>query len=430
MQNLRNSEAEQFLLGCIILEGDLIKETALEPKHFAEERHKRIFEAMRKVDKLGKPVELANIAASMGDTLNAVGGFEYLTNLASAVPSTHSFETYETLIYEAFRLRDLQSAALAFASSPTDEGITELYQKTIEAQEVGVKETRTKMDVLTEIFMSMEEDHGDLTGVDTGLADLNAMTGGWQKSDLIIVAARPSMGKTAFALNLGYNNAQNGGVTDIFSLEMSDTQLTHRMLSSVGSIEGTKWRNPKKYFSEDDYDRANKAMGEYEKLDIYIHDHPTQTVADIRSKIRKTKKDHPDQDHLVIIDYLQLITPIGKSESKNHEVGEITRELKNMARSFNVPIILLSQLSRGVEQRNDKRPMMSDLRDSGSIEQDADIVTFLYRDDYYDKKSEAKNIVEIIFAKQRNGSTGTITAAFVKEYGKFLNLSRQMEAAM
>ncbi|AMM98466.1 replicative DNA helicase [Bacillus pumilus] len=430
MQNLRNVEAEQFLLGCIILEGDLIKETALEPKHFAEERHKQIFAAMRDVDRLGKPVELANIAASMGGTLNEVGGFEYLTNLASTVPSKHAFETYETLIYEAFRLRDVQSAALAFASSPTDEGITELYQKTIEAQEVGVKETRTKMDVLTEIFMSMEEDHGDLTGVDTGLADLNAMTGGWQKSDLIIVAARPSMGKTAFALNLGYNNAQNGGVTDIFSLEMSDTQLTHRMLSSVGSIEGTKWRNPRKYFSEDDYERANKAMGEYEKLDIYIHDHPTQTVADIRSKIRKTKKDHPDQDHLVIIDYLQLITPIGKAESKNHEVGEITRELKNMARSFNVPIILLSQLSRGVEQRQDKRPMMSDLRDSGSIEQDADIVTFLYRDDYYDKKSEAKNIVEIIFAKQRNGSTGTITAAFVKEYGKFINLSRQMEAAM
>lgn len=430
MQNLRNVEAEQFLLGCIILEGDLIKETALEPKHFAEERHKQIFAAMRDVDKLGKPVELANIAASMGGTLNEVGGFEYLTNLASTVPSKHAFETYETLIYEAFRLRDVQSAALAFASSPTDEGITELYQKTIEAQEVGVKETRTKMDVLTEIFMSMEEDHGDLTGVNTGLADLNAMTGGWQKSDLIIVAARPSMGKTAFALNLGYNNALNGGVTDVFSLEMSDTQLTHRMLSSIGSIEGTKWRNPKRYFSEDDYDRANKAMGEYEKLDIYIHDHPTQTVADIRSKIRKTKKDHPDQDHLVIIDYLQLITPIGKAESKNHEVGEITRELKNMARSFNVPIILLSQLSRSVENRNDKRPMMSDLRDSGSIEQDADIVTFLYRDDYYNKKSEAKNIVEIIFAKQRNGSTGTINAVFVKEYGKFVNLSRQMEAAM
>ncbi|MGE6671018.1 replicative DNA helicase [Bacillus altitudinis] len=430
MQNLRNVEAEQFLLGCIILEGDLIKETALEPKHFAEERHKQIFAAMRDVEKLGKPVELANIAASMGGTLNEVGGFEYLTNLASTVPSKHAFETYETLIYEAFRLRDVQSAALAFASSPTDEGITELYQKTIEAQEVGVKETRTKMDVLTEIFMSMEEDHGDLTGVNTGLADLNAMTGGWQKSDLIIVAARPSMGKTAFALNLGYNNALNGGVTDVFSLEMSDTQLTHRMLSSIGSIEGTKWRNPKRYFSEDDYDRANKAMGEYEKLDIYIHDHPTQTVADIRSKIRKTKKDHPDQDHLVIIDYLQLITPIGKAESKNHEVGEITRELKNMARSFNVPIILLSQLSRSVENRNDKRPMMSDLRDSGSIEQDADIVTFLYRDDYYNKKSEAKNIVEIIFAKQRNGSTGTINAVFVKEYGKFVNLSRQMEAAM
>lgn len=186
----------------------------------------------------------------------------------------------------------------------------------------------------------------------------------------------------------------------------------------------------KKYFSDQDYDRANKAMGEYEKLDIYIHDQPTQTVADIRSQIRKTKKDHPDQDHLVIIDYLQLITPIGKFESKNYEVGAITKELKNMARSFNVPIILLSQLSRGVEQRQDKRPMMSDLRDSGSIEQDADIVTFLYRDDYYNKDSEQKNIVEIIFAKQRNGEVGTINAAFMKEYGRFVNLSRQMEAAL
>ncbi|MGJ5835917.1 MULTISPECIES: replicative DNA helicase [Bacillus] len=430
MQNLRNVEAEQFLLGCIIIEGDLIKETTLEPKHFAEERHKQIFKAMREVDKLGRQVELANISASLGEALAAVGGFEYLTNLASAVPSTHSFETYETLIYEAFRLRDLQSAALAFASSPTDEGIVELYQKTIEAQEVGVQETRTKTDVLTEIFMSLEEEKGDVTGVDTGLADLNAMTGGLQKSDLIIVAARPSVGKTAFALNLAINNAYKKGVTDIFSLEMSDTQLTHRMLSNIGRIENTKWRNPKKFFSAEDHENSSKAMGVYEKLDIHIHDKPSQTVADIRSRIRKTKNEHPDQDHLVIIDYLQLITPIGKPESKNHEVAEITRELKLMARHFEVPIVLLSQLSRGVEQRQDKRPMLSDLRDSGSIEQDADIVTFLYRDDYYDKQSESKNIIEIIFAKHRNGATGTVNLAFAKEYGTFLNLPRQMEAAM
>ncbi|CAI6223046.1 hypothetical protein NRS6116_01060 [Bacillus subtilis] len=173
-------------------------------------------------------------------------------------------------------------------------------------------------------------------------------------------------------------------------MEMSDRQLVNRMLSNLGSIEGTKWRNPHKYFSEKDYENANRAIGEYEKLDIYIHDKPSQSVADIRSAIRKTTKEHPDQKHLVVIDYLQLIRPIGKFETKNLEVASITGELKNIARTFNIPIILLSQLSRGVEQRQDKRPMMSDLRDSGSIEQDADIVSFLYRDDYYDKQSDLK----------------------------------------
>ncbi|MDZ5719557.1 replicative DNA helicase [Bacillus inaquosorum] len=322
----------------------------------------------------------------------------------------------------------MQKTALDFANNPSDEGILQVYQKTVELQEIGIKNNRTKMDVLTEIYNDMYQEKGEITGVETGLADLDAMTGGWQDSDLIIVAARPSMGKTAFALNLAQNAALKGGVVDVFSLEMSDRQLVNRMLSNLGSIEGTKWRNPHKYFSEKDYENANRAIGEYEKLDIYIHDKPSQSVADIRSAIRKTTKDHPDQKHLVVIDYLQLIRPIGKFETKNLEVASITGELKNIARTFNVPIILLSQLSRGVEQRQDKRPMMSDLRDSGSIEQDADIVSFLYRDDYYDKQSDLKNIVEIIFAKQRNGSVGTVMAAFIKEYGRFLNLDRQIEA--
>ncbi|MEN4815731.1 replicative DNA helicase [Bacillus velezensis] len=429
MQNmLKNLEAEESLLGCILVESELIKETTLEPKHFADERHKRIFKAMRDVDSSGQPVEIVTVVTQLGETVEVIGGTSYLVDLASAVPSVINFETYQTLIYEAFKLRDMQKAALDFANNPSDEGILQVYQKTVELQEIGVTNKRTKMDILTEIYNDMYQEKGEITGIESGLADLDAMTGGWQDSDLIIIAARPSMGKTAFALNLGLQAALTGGVVDIFSLEMPDRQLVNRMLSNLGSIEGTKWRNAHKYFSEKDYENANQAIGEYEKLDINIHDKPSQSVADIRSAIRKTKKDHPDKKHLVVIDYLQLIRPIGKFETKNLEVASITGELKNIARTFNVPIILLSQLSRGVEQRQDKRPMMSDLRDSGSIEQDADIVSFLYRDDYYDKQSDLKNVVEIIFAKQRNGSVGTVMAAFIKEYGRFLNLDRQMEA--
>ncbi|MGG0052135.1 replicative DNA helicase [Bacillus atrophaeus] len=430
MQNiLRNIEAEEGLLGCILVESDLIKETSLEAKHFSEERHKRIFQAMREVDALGKRVDIITVVSVLGDAVEQIGGTAYLTDLANSIASVINFETYQTLIYDAFKLRDMQKAAFDFANNPSDEGIVEVYEKTVELQELGIKNKRTKMDVLTEIYTKMhQEAPEEITGVETGLTDIDNMTGGWQKGDLIVLAARPSMGKTAFALSLGKNNAEKGGVTDIFSLEMPDEQLVHRMLSNIGSIDLTKWRNPPRYFSEKDYENAHQAIGEYEKLAINIHDKATQSVADIRSTIRRTKKDYPDRKHLVIIDYLQLITPIGKFDNKNLEVGSITRELKNMARTFNVPIILLSQLSRGVEQRQDKRPMMSDLRDSGSIEQDADIVAFLYRDDYYDKQSDLKNIIEIIFAKQRNGSTGTVMSAFLKEYGRFLNLDRQMEA--
>ncbi|WP_339235377.1 replicative DNA helicase [Bacillus sp. FSL K6-1012] len=430
MQSTKNIEAEQGLLGCILVESDLIKETTLEPKHFSEERHKRIFQAMREVDAKGSRVDIVTIVTVLGEATEQIGGTGYLTELASSVPSVISFETYQTLIYDAFKLRDMQKAALDFANSPTDEGIVAVYKKTVELQELGIKNKRTKMDILTDIYNDMHQEKAEITGVETGLKDLDDMTGGWQNSDLIIVAARPSMGKTAFALNLARANAERGGVSDVFSLEMPDRQLVHRMLSDMGSIESTKWRNPHRFFSEKDYENATRAIGQYEKLAINIHDNPSQSVADIRSAIRKTKKDHPDKKHLVVIDYLQLITPIGKFETKNLEVAAITGELKNIARTFDVPIILLSQLSRGVEQRQDKRPMMSDLRDSGSIEQDADIVAFLYRDDYYDKQSEQKNIIEIIFAKHRNGSTGTITAAFIKEYGRFINLNYQMEAKL
>lgn len=432
MQNiLQNVEAEQALLGCILVESDLIKELSLQPEHFSETRHQVIFKAMREVEKLGKSVDMVTTVTKLGDSVEQVGGLQYLTDLGSAVASTANFLAYQTLIYEAYRLREMKKIAIEFANTPTDDGITELYKRAMELQEIGIEKTRTKQDVLMEIYNDMHEEKEDITGINTGLIDLNAMTGGWQDGDLIVLAARPSMGKTAFALNMGKANCEKGGVSDIFSLEMPDKQLTHRLLSNLGNIEGSKWKNPRKFFSDRDYENATKAIGEYEKWNINIHDQPAQTLADIRSKIRETKKENPDnKKHLVIIDYLQLIRAIGKYERRDLEVGSITAELKEMARAFKIPIILLSQLSRAVEQRQDKRPMMSDLRESGSIEQDADVVMFLYRDDYYNKNSELKNIIEIDLAKQRNGPTGMIQASFIKEYGRFINLSRQMDAGL
>ncbi|CAM5204128.1 replicative DNA helicase [Bacillus paralicheniformis] len=433
MQNiLQNVEAEQALLGCILVEGDLIKELSLQPEHFSETRHQVIFKAMREVQKLGKSVDMVTTVTKLGDSVEQVGGLQYLTDLGSAVATTANFLAYQTLIYEAYRLREMKKIAIEFANTPTDDGITELYKRAMELQEIGIEKTRTKQDVLMEIYNDMHEEKEDITGIPSGLQDLDAMTGGWQNGDLIILAARPSMGKTAFALGLGKANCENNsGVTDIFSLEMPNKQLTHRLLSNLGNIEGSKWKNPRKFFSDRDYENATKAIGEYEKWNINIHDKPAQTLADIRSKIRKTKKENTgNKKHLVVIDYLQLIKSIGKFERRDLEVGSITAELKEMARTFEIPIILLSQLSRAVEQRQDKRPMMSDLRESGSIEQDADVVMFLYRDDYYNKNSELKNIIEIDLAKQRNGPTGIIQASFIKEYGRFLNLSRQMDAGL
>ncbi|WP_077736446.1 replicative DNA helicase [Bacillus sonorensis] len=432
MQNiLQNVEAEQALLGCILVESDLIKELSLQPEHFSETRHQVIFKAMREVEKLGKSVDMVTTVTKLGDSVEQVGGLQYLTDLGSAVASTANFLAYQTLIYDAYRLREMKKTAIEFANTPTDDGVTELYKRAMELQEIGIEKTRTKQDVLMEIYNDMHEEKEDITGINTGLVDLNAMTGGWQNDDLIVLAARPSMGKTAFALHMGKSNCEKGGVTDIFSLEMPDKQLTHRLLSNLGNIEGSKWKNPRKFFSDRDYENATKAIGEYEKWNINIHDQPAQTLADIRSKIRKTKKENPDnKKHLVIIDYLQLIRAIGKYERRDLEVGSITADLKEMARAFKIPIILLSQLSRAVEQRQDKRPMMSDLRESGSIEQDADVVMFLYRDDYYNKNSELKNIIEIDLAKQRNGPTGMIQASFIKEYGRFINLARQMDASL
>ncbi|RSL28829.1 replicative DNA helicase, partial [Salibacterium salarium] len=264
----------------------------------------------------------------------------------------------------------------------------------------------------------------DITGVASGFAELDKMTTGFQRSDLIIVAARPSMGKTAFALNIAQNVATKSAENvAVFSLEMGASQLVQRMLCAEGNIDATRMRTGS--LEEEDWEKLTMAMGSLSSAGIYIDDTPGVKVNEIRAKCRRLKQERGLG--MIMIDYMQLIQGSGSrgGESRQQEVSEISRGLKGLAREMDVPVIALSQLSRGVESRQDKRPMMSDLRESGSIEQDADIVSFLYREDYYDQETEDQNIIEIILAKQRNGPVGAVELAFIKEYNKFVNLDRR-----
>lgn len=420
---LANREAEQAVLGALLIEGDLIQECILLPQHFTPGGHQLIFKSMRDLDEDGKKIDIVTVVTRLGDALQQIGGLQYLSDLADAVPTTANFSTYQQLILEGYKLRETQNIASQLSENP--EKIADYYNRLTQLQEVAVKKSRTTKEILVEIVEDISKRSEGLTGIATGLIDFDNMTAGLQNGDLIIVAARPSVGKTAFALNLGISNCQNGGFTNIFSLEMKDKQLVQRMLSTIANVNAAKWRDPYRYFTEDDHKKISRAIGFFDAWEMDIRDKPGQTVFDIRSTVRKNMREHPDKRHLVIIDYLQLMAAVGRFERHDLAIGHISKELKNLAREFNVPVILLSQLSRGVEQRQEKRPMMSDIRDSGSVEQDADVICFLYRDDYYDKESENKNIVEVIISKQRNGPVGTVEMAFIKEYGKFVNLDRR-----
>jgi len=286
-------------------------------------------------------------------------------------------------------------------------------------------------EALLEVFERVEtlnRQKGGITGIPSGFVDLDRMTSGFQRSDLIIVAARPSVGKTAFALNI----AQNVGVraketVAIFSLEMSAAQLVQRMISAEANVDAGRLRTG--YLEPEDWERLTMAIGTLSEANIYIDDSPVLTVADIRAKCRRLKREKGLG--IIVIDYLQLIQGRGgrSNENRQQEVSEISRTLKQIARELEVPVIALSQLSRSVEQRQDKRPLLSDLRESGSIEQDADVVAFLYRDDYYDENTEKKNIIEIIIAKQRNGPVGKVELVFLKNYNKFVNLDKSNREA-
>ncbi|KGP73202.1 DNA helicase [Pontibacillus yanchengensis Y32] len=434
-----NIEAEQAVLGAIFLEPQSIA-TATEvlmPDDFYRASHQRIYEAMVSLSEKGEPIDLVTVTTALSNmkTLDEIGGVSYLSDLANSVPTAANIEYYTKIVEEKSILRRLiKTATSIVASGFSDEGEVESVLNDAEKSILEVAQRKDSgrfkniKDVLIEVYDNIEQLHHhdeEVTGVPTGFRDLDGMTSGFQKNDLIIIAARPSVGKTAFALNIAQNVATHTGENvAIFSLEMGAEQLVMRMLCAEGNINAQSLRTG--HLETEDWGKLTMAMGSLSNAGIFIDDTPGIRVNEIRSKCRRLKQEHGLG--MILIDYLQLIQGDGNSkENRQQEVSEISRALKGLARELNVPLIALSQLSRGVESRQDKRPMMSDIRESGSIEQDADIVGFLYRDDYYEQDSERQNIIEIILAKQRNGPVGTVELAFVKEYNKFVDLDHRYD---
>lgn len=433
----QNQEAEQAVLGAVFLEQEALISAAeiLRPEDFYRTSHQRIFQAMLDLSEKGEPVDLVTLTAAMQERnqLEEVGGVSYLTDLANAVPTAANVEYYAHIVEEKATLRRLIRTATKIAGdgySQSDEVENILSDAERYIMEISNRRGSGGFldikDVLMETYERIElmsTRKGEVTGVPSGYLDLDKMTSGFQNSDLIIVAARPSVGKTAFALNIAQNAAARANCpVAIFSLEMSASQLVQRMLCAEGNIDANKLRTGQN-LEEEDWDKLTMAIGTLSKAPIFIDDSPNITMNDIRTKCRRLKTERGLG--LVLIDYLQLIRGRNQSDNRQQEISEISRTLKGIARELEVPVIALSQLSRAVEQRQDKRPMLSDLRESGSIEQDADIVAFLYRDDYYNEDSEKKNIIEIIISKQRNGPVGKVELLFLKEYNKFVNLDRR-----
>jgi len=436
-----NIEAEQAVIGAIFLDPNTfsIASEWLVPNDFYKTSHQMIFEVMYNLFEKGEPIDLVTVTSALTSTgsLEQVGGVTYLTNIAGSVPTAANIEYYSKIVEEKAILRRLiQTASNIVTSTFTKE---EEVEEVLDEAERSILEVSNRKnansfkqirDVLIEVYENIEQLHnqqGDVTGVPTGYRDLDRMTSGFQKNDLIIIAARPSVGKTAFALNIAQNVAiKTDENVAVFSLEMGAEQLVQRMLCAEGNIDSQRLRTGK--LQEDDWEKLTMAMGSLSHAGIFIDDSASVRVSDIRSKCRRLKQEHGLG--MIIIDYLQLIQGSERSkENRQQEVSEISRSLKALARELEVPLIALSQLSRGVESRQDKRPMMSDLRESGSIEQDADIVGFLYREDYYDSESEDQNIIEIIISKQRNGPTGTVQLAFAKEYNKFVDLDYRYDSS-
>ena len=429
-------EAEQAVIGSMLTDKDSVISALeiLKPEDFYREDNKVIFGAIVNLYNKAEPIDIITLKSelvSLGK-FEQVGGLEYLAELPDKVPTTANVEKYIKIVEEKSMMRNLIKTAnelvnLGYDEAQDVEDIMDSAEKKIFniMQKRNQKGYSSIKDILVDSFTQLEELYNrkqHITGVPTGFADLDYKTAGLHNSDLILVAARPAMGKSAFALNIATNAAVRARFpVAIFSLEMSKEQMGNRILCSEAMVDSNKVRTGR--VDDEDWAKLAGASGELSESEIFIDDTPGISVMEIRAKCRKLKLEK--NIGLVVIDYLQLVQASNKKGgSREQEISEISRSLKILAKEINVPVIALSQLSRAPEQRPDHRPMLSDLRESGAIEQDADIVMFLYRDDYYNEESEKKNIAEVIIAKHRAGSTGTVELLWLGNYTKFANVEK------
>lgn len=430
-------DAEMSLLGAVLIDEEVLADISehVNAKDFYDKRHAIIFDGMMRLYEKHRPVDLLTLTDELKrkKELEDIGGSAYLTELTNYVPTAAHAEAYAELVEQKAVRRRLIKASADISELGFDEETTtqELLEKA-EAELFSVSDQSLKQDlvsletILTDSFDRMEELHrnkGSLRGIRTGYRDLDNMTAGLQRSDLIILAARPAMGKTALVTNLAYNVATIAKQPVLFfSLEMSKEQLVDRMLSDASGVDA--WNIRTGNLTDEDFSKLSDAMGEMAEAPIYIDDTPGVSVLEMRTKARRAAHEHPLG--LIIVDYLQLMQASGRSDGNRvQEVSEISRGLKLLARELNVPVIALSQLSRTVESRPDKRPLLSDLRESGSIEQDADIVMFIFRENYYNPDTDRENITDLIIAKHRNGPVGTVELYFHPERLRFMSLDRK-----
>ncbi len=434
----QSAEAERSLLGALLLDPDAFDEIANEvtPEDFYKESHRHIFRSMQKLVARQEAVDVVTLTAQIMDEglIEAVGGKAYLASLSNEVPTAANVGYYSAIVAKKSMLRKLIGLSGEISEEcygEVDE--LEAFLNTVESRLLALNKERAESrvkslkEVVKAAYFHIEqlyEREEKITGVASGFLDLDNKTAGWQHSDLIIVAARPAMGKTAFCLNMAANAATRFGKVVLFcSLEMSAQQLAMRLLASEARVDVSRIRTGQ--LKEHEWRRLIQATATLSKAPIYIDDTPALNPQTLLSRARRVKVEAGLD--MIIIDYLQLMGSSAPISSREQQISEISRTLKLIAKELNIPVIALAQLNRGVESRADKRPMLSDLRESGAIEQDADIIAFVYRDEYYNEDSEAKGIAEIIIGKHRSGSTGTVQLRFFPEFTRFENLAREGE---
>ena len=435
-----NLEAEQSVLGAMVLSKFALQKAAdaLTKESFYSVNNSIIFDCLTEMAEKKIPIDLTTLTSELKNKnkLDEIGGVEYLTEIIDYVPTSANVDQYIKLVEEAALLRrlidvstDIVSSAYASdinVNDTLDNAERKILSVVKNRRSTEFKPIKSVLEAAEANLEKLAETKGDVTGVATGWYDIDNLTSGLHENEFIIIAARPAMGKTAFALNLATNVAMNNkkGVA-LFNMEMGAEQLVNRMISSLGQVEGKKLTTGN--LQNQDWKRVGEAISQLSETKLYMDDTPGITIGEIRSKCRRLANSEEGLC-LVVIDYLQLISSsVNYGGNRQQEVSDISRSLKMMAMELKVPVIALAQLSRSVEARENKRPIMSDLRESGSIEQDADIVAFLYRDDYYNKESAEKDIAEVIIAKHRSGATGTVELLWLANYTKFANIERYRE---